>query len=200
MQPSAARAAHAFRKLPMPLSMTEVSRGTHDHTYRPDNIAPALTVIVPTRNESQNVEPLLSRFPLPSPRRLWCSSSTTVTTRLPTSSKRLGHEDSDRLRCACCIVRPLSVPAGWAERSSPVWRRQTTPWVCVMDGDLQHPPECVAGPVTGHRPPGRSRRGQSLHPRRPQRRPRRHPDRRLVGLHRAGEAVFPVGSGASVTR
>jgi glycosyltransferase involved in cell wall biosynthesis len=102
----------------------------------------SLTVIVPTRNEADNVRPLLERL----------SSSLSAPTvvifvddsddrtpqvveecagRFPLLDVRLHHRASHE----------RSGGLGGAVLSG--LRDAETPWVCVMDGDLQHPPERV---------------------------------------------------------
>jgi dolichol-phosphate mannosyltransferase len=104
---------------------------------------PTLTIIVPTRNESHNVEPLLCRLEtsVKAPAVvLFVDDSDDET---PYVVEAAGARGFSNLQ-----VRLLhrngqqrtgglggAVLAGLAEAASP--------WICVMDGDLQHPPECV---------------------------------------------------------
>jgi glycosyltransferase involved in cell wall biosynthesis len=103
----------------------------------------SLTIIVPTRNESQNVEPLLSRLAhsLSQPATvLFVDDSDDDTPLHVRKAAAHGYPGLDvRL-----LHRPVAerlgglggaVLAGLADTDST--------WVCVMDGDLQHPPECV---------------------------------------------------------
>src|SRR4051794_19097798 len=109
-----------------------------------DPVSPAeLTIIVPTRNEAQNVVPLLER----------------LAASLGFPADGLFVDDSDDetppvVRAACGrAFGPLNVRLMHrigADRTGGLGgavlaglRRTSTPWVCVMDGDLQHPPECV---------------------------------------------------------
>jgi glycosyltransferase involved in cell wall biosynthesis len=104
---------------------------------------PVLTIIVPTRNEAANIVPLLERL------------SATLT--VPADVLFVDDSDDDTPavveaatsgRYGLLTIRLLhrsgtartgglggAVIAGLA--------RTTSPWVCVMDGDLQHPPETV---------------------------------------------------------
>jgi dolichol-phosphate mannosyltransferase len=109
----------------------------------PDAELNSLTIIVPTRNESSNVVPLLSR--------LSCS--------LPVSATVLFVDDSDDDTPGVVELAAAQGYAGLdvqllhrraAERRGGLGgavlaglERAPTTWVCVMDGDLQHPPECV---------------------------------------------------------
>jgi dolichol-phosphate mannosyltransferase len=104
---------------------------------------PQLTILVPTRNEAQNVEPLLGR----------------LSTSVKENSVVLFVDDSDdetpdvvqaaRARGFGSLETRLLHRSG-EQRSGGLGgavlaglERIHTPWVCVMDGDLQHPPEVV---------------------------------------------------------
>lgn len=105
--------------------------------------AVSLTIIVPTRNESQNINPLLDRLDacLPAPAVvLFVDDSTDSTPQVVAAASeasrklitvqllhRIGDQRTGGLGGA--------VAAGFAQA--------TTDYVCVMDGDLQHPPEYV---------------------------------------------------------
>jgi dolichol-phosphate mannosyltransferase len=113
---------------------------------RPNDPSPPgaeLTIIVPTRNETDNVLPLLER----------------LSAAVPSSTDVLFVDDSDddtpdvveaaRTRTFPNLGVQLLHRLG-SERSGGLGgavlaglARVSTPWVCVMDGDLQHPPECV---------------------------------------------------------
>jgi dolichol-phosphate mannosyltransferase len=107
------------------------------------NSTPQLTILVPTRNEAQNVEPLLGR----------------LSTSVKENSVVLFVDDSDdetpdvvqaaRARGFGSLETRLLHRSG-EQRSGGLGgavlaglERTDTPWVCVMDGDLQHPPEVV---------------------------------------------------------
>jgi glycosyltransferase involved in cell wall biosynthesis len=105
--------------------------------------APALTVIVPTRNEAPNIEPLLERL---------------GSAFAPLDAEIIIADDSDDQtpeevtdRAASCPVRVRLLHRGSGSRrgglSSAVVeaaRHARGDWVLVMDGDLQHPPEAAA--------------------------------------------------------
>ena len=108
-----------------------------------ENSTPQLTILVPTRNEAQNVEPLLGR----------------LSTSVNGNSVVLFVDDSDdetpdvvqaaRARGFGSLETKLLHRSG-EQRTGGLGgavlaglERSDTPWVCVMDGDLQHPPEVV---------------------------------------------------------
>ncbi|NHC44730.1 glycosyltransferase [Motilibacter aurantiacus] len=107
-----------------------------------DLVAPDLTVVVPTRNEADNVGPLLARLSAALPGRavevLFVDDSDDETpTRILEQSRR---DDLD--------VRLLHRPEG--ERRGGLsgavvagLRAARADWAVVMDGDLQHPPEVL---------------------------------------------------------
>lgn len=105
-----------------------------------------VTVVVPTRNEQGNVRPLLERL-----EKLADDRITSV----------LFVDDSDDATPA--VVRevgaksPLEVSIVHRRQGDRIgglggavlegFNRAETPWVCVMDGDLQHPPELIPAMV-----------------------------------------------------
>jgi dolichol-phosphate mannosyltransferase len=104
---------------------------------------PALTILVPTRNEAPNVEPLLERLSAALAQSavvLFVDDSDDETPRVVQSAAVRGYPGLDvrllhRSRTDRTGGLGGAVLAGVSQT--------TTPWVCVMDGDLQHPPECV---------------------------------------------------------
>jgi dolichol-phosphate mannosyltransferase len=104
---------------------------------------PQLTIVVPTRNEADNVEPLLSRLSASvEPRTvvLFVDDSDDETPAVIEAARerRLGSLDVRLLH------RPVGERGGGLGGAVLAGLTQTnTPWVCVMDGDLQHPPEVV---------------------------------------------------------
>lgn len=96
-----------------------------------------LAIVVPTRNESGNVAPLLER--------------------LPAVEQVLFVDDSDDdtpravERAAAVAASPVSVlhrprrarGDGLSGAVTTGMRQVDSAWICVMDGDLQHPPEVV---------------------------------------------------------
>ncbi|WP_238008493.1 glycosyltransferase [Dactylosporangium sp. AC04546] len=109
---------------------------------------PRFTIVIPTRNESDNVEPVLSRLHA-------------VLTDAAVPADILFVDDSDdgtaeTIRAAAVDdpdrIRVLHRPHG--ERRGGLGgavaagiRTARTPWVIVMDGDLQHPPEALPAVV-----------------------------------------------------
>ncbi|MEA2586165.1 MAG: dolichol-phosphate mannosyltransferase [Thermomicrobiales bacterium] len=104
--------------------------------------APALTIVVPTRNEAGNVEELLRRIGGIADQVgievLFVDDSDDDTPQVIESCRSSYSFD----------VRVLHRPAG--ERTGRLGgavaaglRGARAPWVCVMDADLQHPPELV---------------------------------------------------------
>jgi putative flippase GtrA len=105
-------------------------------------VAPDLTVIIPTRNEIENVEPLLDRL---------------VAALAGTAAEIIFVDDSDddTAREIARVGKRLRVPVRLLQRlpdqregglSTAVvsgMRAARAPWVLVMDADLQHPPEVV---------------------------------------------------------
>jgi glycosyltransferase involved in cell wall biosynthesis len=106
-------------------------------------VEPQLTVLVPTRNEAQNVEPLLRRL--------------SATARPGTVVLFVDDSDDDTPHIICAARERGfgSLEIRLLHRSGPQrtgglggavlagLERTDTPWMCVMDGDLQHPPEVV---------------------------------------------------------
>lgn len=103
-----------------------------------------LTVVVPTRNENDNIAPLVDR----------------IVAALPRGGEIIFVDDSDdatpeQIRAVAQAARG----AGWSvllahrhpgERDGGLggavvtgMRASTRPWICVLDADLQHPPEVI---------------------------------------------------------
>lgn len=121
-----------------PATTTETALATAAHAT--GHTLPAVTVIIPTRNEAENIEPLLTRL-LP---------------QLPPDSEVLFLDDSDdetptRIRQAAArdsrirlIHRPPgSRDGGLGGAVLTGFRSARCEWVAVMDADLQHPPELL---------------------------------------------------------
>ena len=108
----------------------------------PDSKPPlSLTVIVPTRNEAANVEPLLRHLQAAlkdvTPEVIFVDDSTDDT---PQVVEALSET----------FPFPVSVIARPPERRNGLGKavvegiaEATSDWICVMDGDLQHPPEVI---------------------------------------------------------
>jgi dolichol-phosphate mannosyltransferase len=107
------------------------------------NAAPQLTIVVPTRNEAENVETLLRRLSgtvEPGTVVLFVDDSDDDTPHVVQAARERGF--------GSLAVRLLHRSS--AQRAGGLGgavlaglERTDTPWVCVMDGDLQHPPEVV---------------------------------------------------------
>ncbi|GAB7044973.1 glycosyltransferase [Catenuloplanes indicus] len=97
---------------------------------------PAVSVVVPTRNEAGNVRPLVDRL-----RAAFGST--------PTEIVFVDDSDDDTPAAiagtgARLVHRPAGQRAGGLGGAVVAgFRAATAPWVVVMDGDLQHPPETV---------------------------------------------------------
>jgi dolichol-phosphate mannosyltransferase len=104
----------------------------------------SLTIIVPTRNESENVDPLLSRLArsLSVPATvLFVDDSDDET---PDHVRRAAANHYPRLQVQL-LHRPVAERRGGLGGAVLAGLGHTdSTWVCVMDGDLQHPPERVA--------------------------------------------------------
>ncbi len=137
---SISSAPHPSEKPPQPEPLTET--GVRTGTAAPVG---ALTILVPTRNESPAIELFLERL--------------AKTTRRPT--KVLFVDDSDD--GTAHTVRRLVARKGWGSLDVGLLHRPpghregglgsavveglkaaTTDWVVVMDADLQHPPEAIS--------------------------------------------------------
>src|ERR671923_58376 len=104
---------------------------------------PLLSIVVPTKNERDNVGRLVERleavFPTVAMEIIFVDASTDATPKaIETLAQRCRHDvvllrqTSDRRRGGLggAVVQGL--------------RAARAPWVCVMDADLQHPPELIA--------------------------------------------------------
>lgn len=110
-----------------------------------EHASPVLSVIVPTRNESENVGPLLNRMAaaIDEPAEiLFVDDSDDATGYRVRRLAELGQWGNLAIRL---VHRPLGLRGGGLGGAvAEGLRRARGEWVCVMDGDLQHPPEVVA--------------------------------------------------------
>jgi dolichol-phosphate mannosyltransferase len=104
---------------------------------------PQLTILVPTRNEAENVEPLLKRLSAsvePGSVVLFVDDSDDETPQVIRAAR---EREFDSLEIGL-LHRSVGQRNGGLGGAVLAGLEQTsTPWVCVMDGDLQHPPEVV---------------------------------------------------------
>jgi glycosyltransferase involved in cell wall biosynthesis len=105
---------------------------------------PHVCVIIPTRNEGNNIRPLLTRLAAAQ-----CGVATEVVfvddsddqtpAIIVTVARELARSIDVRL-----LHRPAGArPGGLGGAVVAGMREARAPWLCVMDGDLQHPPELV---------------------------------------------------------
>ena len=105
--------------------------------------APELSVIIPTRNEAENVEPLIERLAESlagtQVEIIFVDDSDDDTAAVITA---VGRETVD---IAVRLMRrePDQRAGGLSTAVVSGMRAARAPWVVVMDGDLQHPPEVV---------------------------------------------------------
>jgi dolichol-phosphate mannosyltransferase len=113
-------------------------------TDAPETYAPTLTIIVPTRNESKNIFPLLERLSSSLDSAavvLFVDDSDDETPAVVEEARGCGFS---RLEVRLLHRQGLERTGGLGGAVLAGLARTSTPWVCVMDGDLQHPPERVA--------------------------------------------------------
>jgi dolichol-phosphate mannosyltransferase len=107
---------------------------------------PVISLVIPTFNESGNIEELLARLTEALPAQAPCEvifvdDSTDDTPAVITQAAR-----SSRLAVS---VRHRDVPAGGLGGAVAMGLREASaPWIVVMDADLQHPPALVPDLVT----------------------------------------------------
>ena len=107
------------------------------------NAVPQLTILVPTRNEAENVEPLLGRLSAtvePGTVVLFVDDSDDDTPHVIQAARQHGF-GSLAIRLLHRSGAQRTGGLGGAVLAG--LERTETPWVCVMDGDLKHPPEVV---------------------------------------------------------
>jgi dolichol-phosphate mannosyltransferase len=107
------------------------------------NAVPQLTILVPTRNEADNVEPLLRRLSGavgPGTVVLFVDDSDDDTPHVIRAAQERGF-GSLAIRLLHRSGEQRTGGLGGAVLAG--LERSQTQWVCVMDGDLQHPPEVV---------------------------------------------------------
>jgi dolichol-phosphate mannosyltransferase len=107
------------------------------------NVEPQLTILVPTRNEAENVEPLLRRLSA-------VVESATVVLFVDDSDDNTPGVIEAAQELGIGSVNTKLLHRSGPQRTGGLGgavlaglKITDTPWVCVMDGDLQHPPEVV---------------------------------------------------------
>jgi glycosyltransferase involved in cell wall biosynthesis len=110
-------------------------------------VVPFLSVVVPTRNEAGNVVPLLERLAAALRRTpyevLFVDDSTDTTPNVISAAAEQPELGTVRL-----IHRPPTARNGLSGAVVEGIAAARGNWVCVMDADLQHPPEAVAQLLT----------------------------------------------------
>ena len=126
-------------------SLGVVGRAARDRTSRIPSHTVELSVLVPTRNESANVAPMVEQL-----RRalqgitceiIFVDDSDDST---PAVVDALVRADGDEACKLALLHRPPAEREGGLGGAVVAGLRQARgEWVCVIDGDLQHPPEIV---------------------------------------------------------
>ncbi len=101
----------------------------------------ALSVVVPTRNEAGNIQPLVRRLEKAVPAHLEVIFVDDSDDETPSVIESVAWESE----CAVKLVHrePGKRDGGLGGAVVEGLRAASFEWVCVMDGDLQHPPELV---------------------------------------------------------
>jgi dolichol-phosphate mannosyltransferase len=126
-----------------PRSITSRSQAISSSTTGAAPVRPLVSIVVPTKNESANVGDLVERLeavlPTVAMEIIFVDASTDAT---PDLIEELAP------RCAHDVVLLRQTPArrrgGLGGAVLQGLRAARAPWVCVMDADLQHPPEMIA--------------------------------------------------------
>jgi len=101
-----------------------------------------LSIVIPTRNEAGNIEPLLSRI-----QQAMRGISTEVifvddsTDNTPEVIKNLQYSYSLEIKLITRLPEQRKNGLGGAVVEG--FKSAQSPWVCVIDADLQHPPESI---------------------------------------------------------
>jgi dolichol-phosphate mannosyltransferase len=121
-------------------------QGADSNGRVPNQLDHRLSVIIPTRNEAANVGPLLDWLEAVLPERseiVFVDDSTDETPELVIG------ERSRRSTPITLIHRPEGERGdGLAGAVATGLRVASAPWVCVMDADLQHPPDLIGEMLT----------------------------------------------------
>jgi dolichol-phosphate mannosyltransferase len=109
---------------------------------RPAGPQPDLTIVVPTRNEAGNVAPLVARLDgILSDETVEVIFADDSDDETPAAVRDVAATSRHHVRLL--HRRPEDRGDGLGGAVLAAMRVARAPWVCVMDGDLQHPPELV---------------------------------------------------------
>ncbi|HRV93745.1 MAG TPA: glycosyltransferase [Anaerolineae bacterium] len=134
------RSINSFGSYEEPIEATEEAIGPLGRAV-PEPNHPELSIIVPTKNEAKNIERLVS-----------CLEKTLVGTELEIifvddstdDTPQVIQEVSERASCTVTLIaRPPERHNGLGMAVVEGIRKARSDWICVMDGDLQHPPEVI---------------------------------------------------------
>ncbi len=98
-----------------------------------------ITVVVPTRNEVDNVGPLLARIEALGVGRVLVVDDSDDGTASAVERTALGLDTKTEVLHRA----PGERTGGLAGAVVAGFERSASPWCCVLDGDLQHPPEII---------------------------------------------------------
>ncbi len=107
-----------------------------------------LSIVIPTRNEAGNIEPLLTRI-----QQAMKGISTEVifvddsTDKTPEVIKNLQYSYSFQINLITRLPEQRKNGLGGAVVEG--FKSAQSPWVCVIDADLQHPPESIPQILSG---------------------------------------------------
>jgi dolichol-phosphate mannosyltransferase len=108
---------------------------------RHPDVAASLAVVIPTRNEAENIGPLLNELDAVLPEETEIIFVDDSTDETPTV---IEDERGRRVRRITLVHRSARARRdGLAGAVAHGLRLATTEWVCVLDADLQHPPQLV---------------------------------------------------------
>lgn len=123
------------------MTYAEESSSNLRSTGHPPTGAAELTVIVPTRNETHNIAPLLDRLGVALAERsfeiLFVDDSADDTADV------IRHEATERPFPVAVIARPAAQRDGLSGAVVAGMTAARSRWLCVIDADLQHPPELI---------------------------------------------------------
>ena len=128
--------------MPLPFeTLTDNSLRENPHDSSPTQRGLSLSIIIPTRNEAGNIEPLLEHIQRATQELelevIFVDDSTDNTPQvIQRASERFPFE-------VTLIARPPECRNGLGMAVVEGMRVARSEWLCVMDGDLQHPPAVI---------------------------------------------------------